>query len=83
MRIAIGSNAMLVLTSSGTSFLGHLARGHIPPWIYIMMFAGATVAGALIGSRTHVKIREEYVKAGFIAILIVAAVWMIVKIYLK
>lgn len=83
MRIAIGSNAMLVLTSSGTSFLGHLARGHYPPWIYIMMFAGATIAGALIGSRTHVKIREEYVKAGFIAILIIAAVWMVIKIYLK
>ena len=83
MRIAIGSNALLVLTSSGTSFLGHIARGHYPPWTYIMMFAGATIVGALLGSRAHVKIREDYVKKGFITILIVAAVWMIVKIYLK
>ena len=83
MRIAIGSNAMLVLTSSGTSFLGHLARGHYPPWVYIMMFAGATITGALIGSRTHVKIKEEYVKAGFIAILIVAAIWMVIKALYK
>ena len=83
MRIAIGSNTMLVLTSSGTSFLGHIARGHYPPWTYIMMFAGATIIGALLGSRTHVKIRDEYVKKGFITILIVAAVWMLVKIYLK
>jgi len=83
MRIAIGSNTMLVLTSSGTSFLGHIARGHYPPWIYIMMFAGATIVGALLGSRTHMKIRDEYVKKGFITILIVAAVWMVIKIYLK
>jgi uncharacterized membrane protein YfcA len=48
-----------------------------------MMFAGATIVGALLGSRTHVKIPEEYVKKGFITILIVAAVWMLVKIYLK
>ena len=83
MRIAIGSNTMLVLTSSGTSFLGHLARGHYPPWAYILMFAGATIAGALLGSRTHVKIREEYVKRGFITILIVAAVWMIMKALMR
>jgi len=82
MRIAIGSNTMLVLTSSGTSFLGHIARGHYPPWTYIMMFAGATIVGALLGSRTHVKIRDEYVNKGFITILVVAAVWMLVKIYL-
>jgi uncharacterized membrane protein YfcA len=37
----------------------------------------------LLGSRAHVKIKEEYVKKGFITILIVAAIWMIVKIYLK
>jgi uncharacterized membrane protein YfcA len=47
------------------------------------MFAGATIAGALIGSRTHVKIKEEYVKAGFIAILIVAAIWMVIKTLFK
>jgi uncharacterized membrane protein YfcA len=83
MRMAIGSNTMLVLTSSGTSFLGHIARGHYPPWAYILMFAGATIVGALLGSRTHVKIRDEYVKKGFIAILIVAAIWMVMKTFFK
>ena len=83
MRVAIGTNTMLVLTSSGSSFIGHIARGHFPPWQYIVMFAGATILGALLGSRTHVKLSDEYVKKGFITILIVAAVWMIVKIYLK
>ncbi|UCF82557.1 MAG: sulfite exporter TauE/SafE family protein [Desulfobacteraceae bacterium] len=83
MRVAIGSNTMLVLTSSGSSFVGHIARGHFPPWQYIAIFAGATICGALLGSRTHVKISDEYVKKGFITILVVAAVWMVVKIYLK
>lgn len=83
LRIAIGSNTLLVLTSSGTSFLGHIARGHYPPWTYVMMFAGATIAGALLGSRTHVKIQDELVKKGFIAILIIAAVWMVIKTLAK
>lgn len=83
MRVAIGTNTLLVLTSSGSSFIGHVARGHFPPWQYILMFAGATILGALLGARTHVKISDDTVKRGFIAILIVAAVWMVVKIYLK
>jgi uncharacterized membrane protein YfcA len=83
IRIAIGSNTMLVLTSSGTSFLGHLARGHYPPWTYILMFAGATICGALLGSRTHMNISDEWVKKGFIARLVIAAIGMIVKTFLK
>ncbi len=82
IRVAIGSNTMLVLTSSGTSFLGHIARGHYPPWSTVIMFAGATICGAILGSRLHMKVPDEYVKKGFIMILIVAAFWMTVKIYL-
>ena len=43
---------------------------------------GATICGALLGARTHANIPDEYVKRGFIIILVVAAVWMVVKIYL-
>ncbi|UCH19815.1 MAG: sulfite exporter TauE/SafE family protein [Deltaproteobacteria bacterium] len=83
IRIAIGSNTMLVLTSSGTSFLGHIARGHYPPWSMILLFAGATICGALLGSRTHMNIPDEWVKRGFISILVTAAIWMVVKTFLK
>jgi len=83
LRVAIGTNTMLVLTSSGSSFIGHIVRGHFPPWEYILMFTGATILGALLGSRTHVKISDENVQKGFVTILVVAAVWMVAKIYFK
>jgi uncharacterized membrane protein YfcA len=71
---------MLVLTSSGTSFVGHLVTGSFP-WEFALVFAGATVMGALLGSRMHVNIPEECIRMGFVAILTLAAVWMAVKIY--
>lgn len=82
MRVAIGTNTMLVLTSSGTSFLGHLVRGGFY-WKLALIFAIAVVCGSLLGSRTHTSISDKNVKRGFVAILVIAAIWMIVKIYFK
>lgn len=81
IRVAMGTNTMLVLTSSGTSFMGHLVRGSFP-WKCALMFAGVTVIGALLGSRMHVSISERYIRIGFTAILVIAAVWMVVKMYI-
>lgn len=82
LRIAIGSNALLLLTSTGTSFFGHALRGQTP-WELAFVLAMATLCGGLIGSRMHVKINEKTVKYSFIVILIVAAFWMLYKIYFK
>jgi uncharacterized membrane protein YfcA len=41
-----------------------------------------TVTGALLGARTHVNIPDEYVKKGFVAILVIAAIWMVGKIFI-
>jgi len=82
IRVAMGTNALLVLTSSGTSFVGHLARGSFP-WEFALLFACATVIGALLGSPAHVNIQEKYIRVGFTAILVIAAVWMIAKIYIE
>lgn len=82
LRIAIGSNALLLLTSTGTSFFGHALRGQTP-WELAIVLSLATLGGGLIGSRMHVKINEKTVKYSFIIILIVAAFWMLYKIYSK
>lgn len=81
IRVAIGTNTMLVLTASGTSFLGHVVRGGFY-WKLAFVFATATVIGALLGSRTHADISEKNVTRGFVAILVIAAIWMVVKIYM-
>ena len=80
IRIAIGSNSLLLLTSTGTSFFGHALRGQTP-WELASVLAITTLAGGLIGARMHVKINEKYIKWGFIAILIIASFWMLYKIY--
>jgi uncharacterized membrane protein YfcA len=82
IRVAMGTNTMLVLTSSGTSFMGHVVRGSFP-WEFALIFAGATVIGSLLGSRMHVTISEKYIRIGFTAILVIAAVWMVTKIYIS
>lgn len=81
MRIAIGSNTLLLFTSAGTSFLGHAIRGTFY-WKIALITAIGTIAGAILGARTHVNISDEYVKKGFVAILVIAAIWMLVKIYI-
>jgi uncharacterized membrane protein YfcA len=72
---------MLVLSSSGTSFLGHAFRG-TTPWTLTIILGIAAIVGAFIGANLHIDIPEKYIKAGFIALLIVASAWMIAKIYL-
>lgn len=81
IRLAIGTNTMLVLTSSGTSFLGHAVRG-TTPWTMTIVLGAFAIAGAFIGASQHLDIPEKYIKAGFIALLIIAAVWMVMKIYI-
>ena len=81
IRIAIGSNTLLLFTSAGTSFLGDVMRGHFY-WKLALVCAIGTVVGAILGARTHTRIPEEWVKRGFVAILVIAAIWMIVKMYI-
>ncbi len=81
IRIAIGTNTMLVLTSSGTSFLGHVLHG-TTPWTITLIMGAVAIIGAFIGASLHVDIPEKYVKGGFIALLIIAAIWMVLKIYI-
>jgi uncharacterized protein len=82
IRIAIGSNSLLLLTSVGTGFLGHAVRGQTP-WALALTLAAVTLCGGLIGSRLHVEIKEKNIKTAFITILIVASIWMLYKIYVK
>jgi len=81
IRIAIGTNTLLLFTSAGTSFLGHVIRGNFY-WKFALVCAIGTVIGAILGARTHTTISDEWVKRGFVAILVIAAIWMIVKMYI-
>lgn len=79
IRIAIASNTLLLLTSTGSGFLGHAVRGDTP-WALAFTLLVGSITGALIGSMLHVEINEKAIKRLFIIILIVASLWMLYNI---
>jgi len=78
LRIAIGTNTLLLITSTSSSFAGHLFRGTFH-WRLALILAVAAVVGAYLGSRQHIAFSERSIKRGFIAILVLAAIWMLIK----
>jgi len=80
LRIAIGTNTLLLISSTASSFLGHLLTTPFH-WEIGLLLAGAAIPGAFLGSRQHTTISDRNIKRGFIAILIIAALWMIYKMF--
>ncbi len=81
LRIAMATNSFLALSSSSMSFLGHVVRGGIDPTL--ATFLGfLVILGSQVGSRMHVKIDEGRLRGAFSLILLGAALWMILKIFI-
>ena len=81
IRIAMGTNTFLVLISSSMSFMGHLIRGGFNP-ILGAILGCAVIIGAQMGSRFHVRLNEKTLRRAFSMILVAAAAWMLLKIFL-
>jgi len=81
LRIAMATNTFLVLTSSFMGFAGHMVRGGFNPILAIEL-AIAIIAGSQIGARLHIKVRENILRKFFALILVIAASWMIIKIFI-
>jgi len=81
VRIAMGTNTFLVLVSSSMSFFGHALKGGVD--FRLALILGAMILlGSQIGSRLHARVRESLLRVGFAVILIVAAFWMVLKIFI-
>ena len=80
LRIAFATNSLLVLFSSALGFSGHIIRTSID-WNLSLILAGSVVFGALIGANLSTKINLKHLKKIFVYILIIAAIWMIFKIF--
>ncbi len=81
LRIAMATNSFLALSSSSMSFLGHVVRGGIDPMLATSL-GFLVILGSQIGSRMHVKIDERRLRGFFSLILLGAALWMILKIFI-
>jgi len=81
IRIAMGTNTFLVLASSSMGFLGHVAGGRIE-WNLCVVFGISIIFGSQIGSHLHAKVNEKFLRTGLAFILVIAALWMILRIYM-
>ncbi len=81
LRIAMGTNTFLVLISSSMGFIGHLTRGGFDLSLGIKLVL-MVILGSQLGSRIHIKIKEEKLRKGFSIILVIAALWMLIKIFI-
>ncbi len=81
LRIAFATNSIMVLFSSALGFLGHGMRTSIN-WYFTLTLAAFIAAGALTGSHFSSKVKVDNLKKIFVWVLVTAAVWMIVKIFM-
>jgi len=81
LRIAFATNSIMVLFSSAFGFIGHGITTSID-WRFTLIIAFFVAAGALTGSLLSSRVKVENLKKIFVWVLIIAAVWMIVKVYI-
>ncbi len=81
IRVAMGTNTFLVLSSASMSFMGHFVRGGFNPML-ALIYGLLVVLGSQIGSRMHIKINEKRLRQAFSAILVIASIWMLIKIFI-
>jgi len=80
IRIAMGTNTVLILVASLMGFTGHLANGTFD-WYLGGVLSIAIIFGSQIGAHLHAKIDENMLRIGLSAILIFAALLMIFKMF--
>ncbi len=81
LRIAMGTNTFLVLAASSMGFAGHAINGGVD-WRLCAIFGAVVIIASQIGSHAHKKVNEKHLRVGLAFILVFAALWMIVKIFL-
>lgn len=81
LRIAFATNSIMVLFSSALGFLGHGLKTSID-WHFTLIVAAFIAAGALVGAQFSSRVKVSNLKKIFVWILIIAAVWMVLKIYI-
>jgi len=80
LRISFATNSIMVLFSSALGFLGRgLSMG--VNWKLALTMAVFVAGGALLGSHYSTRFKVKHLKKIFVWILIIAAIWMILKAF--
>jgi len=78
LRVAVGTNPVLVLLSATAGWLSHLARGGFSP-AYGLAAAAAAIAGSQLGARMHARLSDEAIRIIFASLMLLAALTMALK----
>jgi hypothetical protein len=81
MRLAFATNSLMVLFSATTGFIGKGLSVGID-WKFNITMATFAALGSLIGSHFSTKVKTENLKKIFVYVILIAAIWMIVKIFI-
>ncbi|MCD6109850.1 sulfite exporter TauE/SafE family protein [bacterium] len=79
IKIAMGTNTILIFVSSLMGFIGHVARGGID-WELCIIIGIFVLFGSQIGARLHAKMNEKFLRVGLAILLVSASLWMIINI---
>ena len=80
LRVAFAVNAVLVFANSLAGFFGHGLAGEFNPELAIPL-AVAGFLGSQVGSRYAKKVHVKHLKILFVMILLIAAIWMLVRTF--
>ena len=80
LRVAFAANAVLVFANSFAGFLGHGLAGEFNPELAIPL-GTAGFLGGQIGSRFAKRVHVKHLRALFVVILLIAAVWMLIRTF--
>ncbi|MGQ4891577.1 MAG: sulfite exporter TauE/SafE family protein [Candidatus Njordarchaeia archaeon] len=78
LRVAFAANAVLVFANSLAGFFGHGLAGEFDPMLAVPLGVAGFLGGQ-VGSRYAKRIHVENLRILFVLILLVAAVWMLLR----
>ena len=81
IRLAFATNSLMVLFSATTGFIGKGLSVGID-WKFNITVAIFASMGSLIGSSLSTKVKTENLKKIFIYVILIAAIWMMVKVFI-
>ncbi len=81
MRLAFATNSIMVLFSATTGFIGKGLSVGID-WKFNITMATFAALGSIIGSHFSTKVKTENLKKIFVYVILIAAIWMIIKIFI-
>jgi hypothetical protein len=79
MPMAVGTSLLVIALNSASALAGRLAVGITLDWTLVLVFAGAAMAGSLLGPRLVARVSHQTLSRVFAVILVVVGIGMAIE----